>query len=520
MIRFCLVLRIYRKEGYEKTSIQTMVFSVGCTKSDGKEFGFRRWHIPPQRSESLDSFAETMRQRKQSSRRLPGETTSPGITDRWYRFFHWSCQWIYFSQIRLIHPERLSVEEDRPVLYLSLHRNGALDGFIHHALFPRIRFLISRNLRRNWFLRIFFGGIEVVRRKDSLGPWPTRRAATLDALNRCQSLLAANGQLLIFPEGTSGLGPRHLPMQSGAARILLRFLEENPGRPISVVPLGIHYECAWAFRSRAEVTVGHSIATNLDPAWSKRRRLDELQKRIVGALEAVGVNFCSARHQELAERLAYVSTLRTDRSYAESLKRFESLIPESMQAEWHALETAAKGLPVWHHQGLPLFTLKRSLLPAYGLLLILMAPLVALAALLNAPPLLASLVAGKICADDANVIALWRLLIGIPVSLIWILVLGIVAGLTGHALLFACYPAASLAGLWTYHRMKKIAVVVHNGLRVPCLEESALKFQRSVTKYLSHENTLLSPNQSMLRAGCTPQCRPASCPRVERSAMH
>ena len=42
-------------------------------------------------------------------------------------------------------------------------------------------------------------------------------AAALAAARR--ELLAAGGEVMIFPEGTSSLGPHHLPFKSGAASI-------------------------------------------------------------------------------------------------------------------------------------------------------------------------------------------------------------------------------------------------------------------------------------------------------------
>jgi hypothetical protein len=247
--------------------------------------------------------------------------------------------------------------------------------------------------------------------------------------------------------------------------------------------------------------VGTPLATDLPPAASKRERLDELQRRIEESLKAVGVNFPSSEHQEVAERLAYASTLGTAHSYFASLKRFETHMPKRIQASWQSLEKAVKELPVWRHQGVPLFPLKRILLPAYGLWFLLIAPLVLLAALLNAPPLAASTLAGKTGADDRNVIALWRVLIGAPAMLIWIVLLALVAGMSGHLLLLAPYLAVSLAGLCSWYRVKKLAVIIHNGLRVPSLGPAALQLHESVLENLNNEHTISPTTHSILRAG-------------------
>ena len=73
------------------------------------------------------------------------------MTDLWYRGLHRFCTWVYFARVTVIYPERLPAAG--PVLYLGLHRNGAMDGFVYHSLLPRARFLISTQLRRNPLVR-------------------------------------------------------------------------------------------------------------------------------------------------------------------------------------------------------------------------------------------------------------------------------------------------------------------------------------------------------------------------------
>src|SRR5574341_1221764 len=67
-------------------------------------------------------------------------------------------------------------------------------------------------------------------------------------------------------------GPRHLPFKSGAAQLLLEYLDA-PAPPLSVVPVGIHYEWPWAFRSRVEVVVGEPIPMELPAALTPLGRL-------------------------------------------------------------------------------------------------------------------------------------------------------------------------------------------------------------------------------------------------------
>ena len=74
----------------------------------------------------------------------------------------------------------------------------------------------------------------------------------------------------ILPEGTSDLGPRHLPFKPGVARILERAL--SAGANVTVVPVGIFYTAADAFRSDVTVVHGPRIATDLPRCATERER--------------------------------------------------------------------------------------------------------------------------------------------------------------------------------------------------------------------------------------------------------
>src|SRR5271169_596273 len=132
------------------------------------------------------------------------------MPDFWY---NWVCRFVsavYFARIRLINPERLP--RAGPVLFLGTHRNGAVDGFIYRRLLREPVFMISTQLRQNWLGRLFFQGIAVTRTKDK-----GDREANGAAMRQCLDILRKGGALFVFPEGTSSLGPRHLPFKSGAA---------------------------------------------------------------------------------------------------------------------------------------------------------------------------------------------------------------------------------------------------------------------------------------------------------------
>ena len=238
------------------------------------------------------------------------------LRNAWYFWLHRLIDALYFERITVIHSERLPCSA--PVLYLGLHRNGAVDGFVYLRVFRRPLFMISTQLRKRWFARLFFYGIAVTRAKDE-GDHSVNAAA----MRECLEHLRNGGELFVFPEGTSSLGPRHLRLKSGAARLVLDYLSAG-GPPLRVVPVGIYYERPWAFRSKVEVLIGPPISTEIPAAATELERVKEMRRRIQGSLEQVGINVVSEQYHEMIERLAYVATLGTPRSFSGGLKALET----------------------------------------------------------------------------------------------------------------------------------------------------------------------------------------------------
>ncbi|MEO5913414.1 MAG: 1-acyl-sn-glycerol-3-phosphate acyltransferase [Luteolibacter sp.] len=394
----------------------------------------------------------------------------------WYRCCHWLCARIYFDRITVLNPELLPA--DGPVLYVGLHRNGAVDGFIYHQVVPRGVFLISTQLRRSFFARLFFDGIAVARKTDERDAGKNEAA-----LRECVDLLAGGGALVVFPEGTSSLGPRHLPFKSGAASMALDALAQ--GVPLTIIPLGIHYERAWVFRSKVEVVVGDSISSMFSDGLSDLGKLKEMKRRMNVALEAVGVNFPSAEDQEAACRLAYAATLGTRRSYFESLKVMENGVPELLSDRWTELSAEFASRPTLRHQGVPLFPGRAWGIYAFSLLVL--GPLVLAGALVNFPPLLLGWLASRKLADDLNVIALWRILVGLPVFVIWCLAMTVGLGCVAGIGWSAGYIVLTIFAIQSLYRTKKVAVAVWNGLIHRSSIRHAWEFHRLLLEDLPPE---------------------------------
>lgn len=405
-----------------------------------------------------------------------------GECDIWHRFVYRFILGVYFARVTVTHRNRLP--RQGPVLYLGLHRNGAVDGFVYHHALGGPTFMISTQLRKNWFARLFFTGIAVTRPKDE-----GDRSGNEAALKQCLDRLRADGQLCLLPEGTSSLGPRHLPFKSGAAWLIMDYLETR-GPLLQVVPVGIHYECPWAFRGKVEVVVGHPIALDLPEELSSREKLKTLKLRIQAGLEEVGINVPSEADQERIQRLAYAATLATPRSYFTSLKALERDIPEPVRTAGQNLDSKLSEAKLLFHQGVPLFPMGS--VGLYATALVLLAPVVLGAIALNLPPFLAGWAAGQKFPDGRNVVSLWKILVGVPAFGMWMVGLAVVCSLLGRPLWLLGYAGLTWAGLQLYYRVKKLAVAVHNGLRYPELKPAMLEFRETLLGNLPEEKANLA----------------------------
>lgn len=140
-----------------------------------------------------------------------------------------------------------------PLIVLSNHPNALIDPFLIVSRLKRpVFFLANASLFKgrfaNWFLNTFYC-IPVERPKDTGGK-PLNNA---DAFRRSRQHLLANGALYIAPEGTSEREYRLRPIKTGAARIALDVLRDQPDRVVTFLMGGITYADHPAFRSRVQM---------------------------------------------------------------------------------------------------------------------------------------------------------------------------------------------------------------------------------------------------------------------------
>lgn len=354
-----------------------------------------------------------------------------------------------FNRIEIIGKDR--IPGTGPTLFVATHRNGALDAAPYALAVPGAIPMVSAQLHRMPLGRFLFQGIPVARAKDRDRGIEVNNT---EATQQCINLLRAGEQLFIMPEGTSTLGPAHLPFHRGAARIVRAALQS--GVSPTIVPLAVHYEAPTVWQSRVEVLVGEPVHPKADD------QIDTLHRYITRGLESVGANFASAEEQRKAEAMAYASTLGTAASYARSLKYFEHTMPESLAGAVRELDLISQRERLCLHQGVPLAPVGPW--PLYAAYWLVLAPIVAGFGILNAPVLGAGFIASRKLPDDRNVIAFWRMVAALPAALLWAALVNVALALTLGFGSVAAYWLFTASGLAAWYRLRKLSVALCNGL--------------------------------------------------------
>lgn len=385
------------------------------------------------------------------------------IREWWQWTYAQVCTFLYFDRVSLIADDPVP---QGPVLFLGTHRNGILDALIYSNVLGPMTFVLAKRLHKTLFGRIFFGGIGVVREKDE-----TTRSGNRQALKDCRNHLVHGRRLFMFPEGTSSLGPRLLKIQPGAAKITLSALSARPD--LKVVPVGVSYERAWGFRSRAGVHLGSPLDLADIALLPKAERFSLVQQRIEDGLHRVAREFDTETTQEACEVAANIRRTAGSGFHSDGVKGS----PKELKESWQALKRASEEVGAKRYNRVPL-VLSGSPRP-HILNLIVLGPFVAFMLLVNGAVLVPARLAASKLADQRNVISFFRLLVGLPLMILW-------GGLTlaalasfGHAWIWAVSLSISLIGLGNYDSVKRSWTVLRNRKRSPGFQKDFETFLRS-----------------------------------------
>lgn len=375
----------------------------------------------------------------------------------WYRALLGTATRVYYRRVAVVGD--LPPRRGGPVLWVGLHRNGAVDGMLYLRVAPRAAFLVAARLLRLPLARVFFTGIPVERPKDG-----TDRRGNRAALDRCLLHLAAGRDLFVMPEGTSDLGPRHLPFHTGVGVILSRALAA--GVPVIVQPVGIFYDAPDRFRSDATIVLGDPVPTMLGGGLSERDRVATLMARISAALERIAVECDSAGELARIEAITALACERPGAAYYTTLSAVaRAPMPERVDAAWGRLSLAVDRRRLATDRGAPALSRRGAVWSALWLAVQL--PLVAGATIANAPPLAAAWLAARRLADGRNTVALWRILVGTLVGAVWLSLVLATSLAFGRPFVAAAYLVVTAGGLTLFPELRARWPRLRNALRGP-----------------------------------------------------
>ena len=110
-------------------------------------------------------------------------------------------------------------------------------------------------------------------------------------------------------------------------------------------------------------------------------------------------------------------------------------------------------------------------------------------ALLNWLPLTIAWYCGRKFPDGRNVIALWRILTGVPSFILWAAIWIIACTALGYSWIALIYITMTTIAVSGWYRLKKLAVASWNGLFHPDLRADALTLHQQILNQLERRET-------------------------------
>ena len=211
-------------------------------------------------------------------------------------FIHFALRGFY-QQIRVVGLENVPLEGQAPVIFAGNHPNSLLDPAIVICSVNRMAHFAAKDvLFQSAPLRVIMNALGVVpisRRKDHGGEGSVKKIDNSQAFAALNKVLISGRSMGIFPEGISHDQASLSGLKTGAARIGLQLVAEEPDVPLVIVPVGLTYIHRNRMRSRVLVQFGHPLqvhdwldAFKEDPREAARDLTDHLDR----GLRALTIN--------------------------------------------------------------------------------------------------------------------------------------------------------------------------------------------------------------------------------------
>lgn len=145
----------------------------------------------------------------------------------------------YFKKIQVYGRE--NVPKNKPILFVSNHRNGLMDPILIAITSGRVHNFLTRasafkNPIANFLLRSI-KMLPIYRIRDGINSIQ-RNQEIFDA---CSTAFDKKETVVIFPEGNHGLYRRLRPLTKGFTRIAFGYIDKYEKKDLLLVPVGINY---------------------------------------------------------------------------------------------------------------------------------------------------------------------------------------------------------------------------------------------------------------------------------------
>ncbi|MCA9248261.1 MAG: 1-acyl-sn-glycerol-3-phosphate acyltransferase [Planctomycetales bacterium] len=346
-------------------------------------------------------------------------------------------RWIvgkYYRQIKVTGGER--IPQQGAVLLCGNHPNSLLDPVVIGIASRRpVRFMAKAPLFKTPVLgRLMYalGMIPAFRGQDDARQ--VRR--NVESLDQGAKVLATGAAMGIFPEGKSHDAMQLEMVRSGAGRMAVGALQGGAGE-VTIVPIGLVYERKEQFRSAVWVDVGEPIATAQffgTRELGDRKALRELTEELGARLKRVVVHLDDPLFEDRVHDLEMlfgsghgIEALQLRKRIADGINRYSASEPDEAAQLSERIGAHRRKL---QQAGLPLDAEVLGRSPALACLALVMKalglgvlfPIAVAATVFHLVPFAVTRLLARLATPPGRTaVSFYRLLIGLPVYLIWYL---------------------------------------------------------------------------------------------------
>ncbi|MFN3918184.1 MAG: 1-acyl-sn-glycerol-3-phosphate acyltransferase [Flavobacteriales bacterium] len=236
------------------------------------------------------------------------------VRQQWSLWYGWVNFWVlgglygYFKKIEITGKE--NIPQKTPVLLALNHQNAFLDAIAVAALFDsQPHFLVRADVFKSPIAKSFFASIRMMpiyRERDGVNTVDYNKPI----FEKCYSILAKGGQIILFPEGSHDRHKVLRPIKKGISRIAFGAEEAydfNLG--VQIVPVGINYSQYNKFWGTLHINIGKPVKVSefvqaYKEHGNKGNKL--LSKSVHQALSSVMVDYGKTEFHDALEFLRLI----------------------------------------------------------------------------------------------------------------------------------------------------------------------------------------------------------------------